>query len=813
MPRASIIQSNFTAGEISPRLKGRVDISRYQNGADLLENGQVLVHGGFKRRAGLRYVAKAKNNSTRCRLIPYVFNEDQAYIVELGDGYFRVYKNGALVLDSGGILPYEVATSFTEALLPDIDYAQGADTMFMTNVTLPTQRLKRFTDNNWTIGNVPFVTEPFDELGITASMDGTLSSAAVGSRTLTAASAVFLETDVGRDIYCLGGIGTITAYTSTTVVTVNVTTAFNSTALAANTWIIGQSPQCLCTPSIKDPVGGKIKLSLSIKTYGAEINISSQTRDESTVSVTTATPHGFSVGDLIRVQKVVPSTYNGEYTVRSAGFGGSTFTYTITSAPSADTVQGTVQLVTETKKDGWRSTDVGKLVRINSGLVKLVTYISADVFEGSIVQELAATTPAEALSWSLESTIWGGNYGYPRTVTLADQRLILAGSPGYPQTICGSVIGEYFNFELGTFDDDAYSFTIASDRFNPIAHITRVKSLIAMTYGGEFTLQGGIERPITPTNVQVKDQSVFGSGNVKPVRIGNELFFVDRSGRKIRALSADRYDASQFEAPDLSVLCEHITVSGIRELCFQQDPDPLLYALRNDGKIAALTVDRDQDVIAGQRIFTDGEIISAATIPRDGLDEVWVAVKRYIGGVPRINIERFDPDLSTDSAVTGSNPAGSTVWYVGPHLAGKTVDCLADGVDMGTFVVDAVTFQITLPRTAYEVEIGLNYITKIKTLTPEIAGQGGTAQISHMRIHEVTLRVLETIGGEVEGKVMKPRRLVPGNLDTAPVAFTGDISIENLGWEVGQASITITQSRPYPFHMLAVIYKFTWNDG
>jgi hypothetical protein len=89
-------------------------------------------------------------------------------------------------------------------------------------------------------------------------------------------------------------------------------------------------------------------------------------------------------------------------------------------------------------------------------------------------------------------------------VTLYQQRLVLAGSPQYPQTIWWSETGVYLSFELGTDDDDAISFTLSSDQLNPIVHLAQMNTLIALTYGGEFTITAGSDAAITPTNISVK---------------------------------------------------------------------------------------------------------------------------------------------------------------------------------------------------------------------------------------------------------------------------------------------------------------------
>ena len=105
MPRASVILTNFTSGELSPRLEGRVDLSKYFNGVRILENFIVYPHGGATRRPGLRFVAEIKDSSKTARLIPFIWNQDQAYIIELGDTYSRFfYDQGVLLGRTGSTL-------------------------------------------------------------------------------------------------------------------------------------------------------------------------------------------------------------------------------------------------------------------------------------------------------------------------------------------------------------------------------------------------------------------------------------------------------------------------------------------------------------------------------------------------------------------------------------------------------------------------------------------------------------------------------------------------------------------------------------
>ena len=63
MPKVSKAYSNFTAGELTPKLYGRTDIAKYDNGAQTVENFLVQPHGGLTRRPGTQFVAEVKTLS------------------------------------------------------------------------------------------------------------------------------------------------------------------------------------------------------------------------------------------------------------------------------------------------------------------------------------------------------------------------------------------------------------------------------------------------------------------------------------------------------------------------------------------------------------------------------------------------------------------------------------------------------------------------------------------------------------------------------------------------------------------------------
>lgn len=736
MPRVTINQTNFSSGEISPKVFGRVDVSRYANGAESLENCIVNIHGGAQRRPGTRYVASAKNASKKARLIPFIFSRDQAYILEFGDLYIRFYLASGGQILSGGV-PYEIASPYAEDMLSELDFTQGADTMLIFHEDAFPHTLRRLASDSWTLQQAPFTVIPFDETGHRFNTTLTLSAATVGTgRTATAAAAVFLNSDVGRRITTAGsGLATITAFISATQVTIDIAEAFGSTSLAGNEWLLEDTPQGALTPSAKDPVGASITLT-------------------------------FDVG-----------------------------------------------------VDGWRAVDVGKFVDINGGLVQVTSIVNAQQVNAVIKKELTAVVAAPANAWVLNGPVWNAIDGYPRTGSFYEQRLTAGGSPRYPQTVWGSRTGIYFDFTQGTDDDEGFTFTLPSTgEINPINRLTSSTVLIPLTNGAEFTMYGGVEKPLTPTNVQTKARSAFGCSQVKPVKVGTELLFVQRAGKKVRTISYDP-DTYQYKAPDLTVLADHLTQSGLTEMAYQQEPRSVLWCVRGDGKLATLTFDRDEGVTAWTPQATDGVFESIASVPNSGGNEVWAIVRRTVNSATVRYVERFDDAYYVDAGIKGTSGPGTATWGGLSHLEGKAVDVKADGIYVGSYTVTGG--QVTIPRTAKAVEIGLNFVNRIKLLRPEIQTGEGTAQGNNMSMSEVSPLFLETTGCKVDTGDLDPdykeieipfRHLGDDVLDLPPEVLTGYDSIGTMGWQRGDSPLTLIQDQPYPFHVLAIVRKLTVNS-
>lgn len=799
MAKVTTIQSNFNAGELSPPLEGHIDLDRYANGVKTMLNAIPQIEGGSRRRSGFRQIARTKTTGTT-RLIPFVFSKNQAYFLELGHQYARFYTIDGQIQQSG--TPIELATPWTSDKLFELEYAQGSDTMFVAHPSMPIKRLVRVLQTAWTLGDAPFDPGPIDEIGFRPGSTITFASTGIGHTTATTSADSFMASDVGRNIIAGSGVAVITAVTSLSAIEVDITSAFSSATIAPNAWKMDQSPRVAITPSNSKPVNGGISLTAD----GNAIGVSSVTLTGTTMLINTTEAHGLAVNDLIVLSGFESAGLDGLYRVEAVG-SSTQIQITFNGTLLAGGTLGT--LYPYAKGSAWRPSDVGSYVSINGGLVEITSVSSVFRAYGRIVKELVGTITAPPDSWSLKSAMWNSVDGYPCAISLYQQRLYAAGSASYPQRLWASGTGLYYDFTPGTNDGDGFAYDVSSDQVNQIMHLASSRILTVLTQGEEFTIDGGSVGSITPTNINVRSQSIYGSARPRPVRVGNELIFPQRAAKKLRSMAYD-FNTDSFRSQNITRLAAHITESGIVDIAFQAEPVPIVWMVRADGVLVSMTYDRDENVCGFARHTTDGMFKSVCCIPGDEGDVLFAVVQRTINGATVQYVERLDPNVQTDAAIVGTSDAGDTVWMNLGSLEGKTCDVKADGVYMGEFTVTGG--QVTLPRPAKKFEIGLHYDSSIVALTPNLSGGLGTSQGNQQRTGRVILRVLNTIRCLVNGQIIPFREFGENVLNKAPEPFTGDKDITEFGWD-SSSEITITQDQPYDWYVLALLRQFTVNTG
>jgi hypothetical protein len=198
MTRAFVSQTNFSAGELDPRMLGRTDLRAYENGAAKLRNVVVETTGGVRRRPGMAHVATAAGSG---RLVALEIGADLAYLLAFSDFQVDVYRDG--------VLRDTVATPWEEEQLARIAWSQLDDGLLITHPDVPPQQLRRESDTDWTIAQWSFAetedgvtTEPFARF---AAPDVEMQSTAVsGTVTLNTSDDVFVAEHLGAIVRMKG---------------------------------------------------------------------------------------------------------------------------------------------------------------------------------------------------------------------------------------------------------------------------------------------------------------------------------------------------------------------------------------------------------------------------------------------------------------------------------------------------------------------------------------------------------------------------------------------------------------------------------
>lgn len=500
-----------------------------------------------------------------------------------------------------------------------------------------------------------------------------------------------------------------------------------------------------------------------------------------------------------------------------------------TMTPAATTGTTTITASVAT----FAATDVGRTIRIDQGAdfgYAEITVFTTDVLVTVDVKDDFVSTTGQT-TWRLGA--FSDTTGFPASIAFFEDRLIYAATTLQPQTIWGSQSGIYNDFTPGALASDAITYTIASDQVNAIRWLSPGKSLTIGTVGGEFLMSASTrDEAITPSNVKIVRQSEYGSAYIMPVRSNGVVLFPQRSTKKIRQFIY-QLESDTYIAPDLTLLSEHITENGIVEMDYQKEPDSIVWSVRKDGTLLGMTFERDQEVVGWHRHVlggtsdaagTQAQVESVAVIPREGRDQVWVAVKRFINGAVKREVELITEgrttvnpedgdDFFVDSGVLFSNGPTNVISGL-DHLEGETVQILADGAVVPDQVV--VNGTITLERAASKINAGLGYVSDVETMRIEAGSANGSSQSKIKRINKIDIRFFDTLGAKVGPNSSKLDtihfRSTADPMDSAPPRFTGD---KEESWDSGyetEGRVFIRQDQPLPMTILAIMPRVRAND-
>lgn len=711
MPRANHIQTNVTAGEISPLVYGRVDTSKYQNAAARVENFIVKPHGPLWMRHGTKYLGEVKDSSNKTILHPFMFSTEQAYILEFGHQYIRIYKDEELLEDGG--VPVEIATPYDSDDLENLYFAQSADVLFITHTAYPPKTLSRLTPTTWVLADYDPEDGPYmdkDDDAATLWLSSVLYRA-----TIKSTANDFASGDVGKFVeYIDDGfpvVGEIKTFVSAKEVTVEprdnvvATSSIDPRAIVDYAAADGPFPNRLrATTAIWGveaenayiKVGGSWYLTAShlpmpeespeekvSKTSGSLIvgkyyrivnnsgsadwtNVGAPNNDQDTVfKATGTTPTSWGTGELVPYPRAMAFSFDVIEVV-------STLTMVSTSgnlSVSNKKITATMHASEDTFDSG---RDVGRKFRLKFANEQVWGHVTSVTSATEAEVELGRSIPidpkqpnkylseAKTKDWR-----WGAWYvgNYPRCVTIHDQRLVFAGTPAEPQTVWMSMSAEYFSMrptepDSAVLDNNAITVTIGSSTVNSIVWLQSSAVLLIGTIGGEWQISASnLKDPLTPSDVTALPQTSRGSreGGGTIVRAHSAILFIQRAGTKLLELKYS-YEVDRYITRDLTILSEHILrdTEYAKTVVFQQEPNNLLWIVTNSGQLVCCTFEPDQEVIAWSRhqIGGDGIVESAAVIPSmsGNEDDLYLIVKRTINGSTKRYIEKLTKDFHPQNA-------------------------------------------------------------------------------------------------------------------------------------------------------------------
>ena len=213
MPVTRNFKQAFSGGEISPEMFGRIDDTKYQQGAAKLRNFIAKPQGPAENRSGFAFVKEVKDSTKAVRLMSFTFSTTQTMVIEMGNTYFRFHTQGATLNYSNGAawnsgtnyvvgsiakysgtnyysktihsnsqppnstnwyalpadMTYEIPSPYLEAELFDIHYVQSADVMTIVHPSHAPRELRRLGATQWELKEINFGSPIASPTGVSVS--------------------------------------------------------------------------------------------------------------------------------------------------------------------------------------------------------------------------------------------------------------------------------------------------------------------------------------------------------------------------------------------------------------------------------------------------------------------------------------------------------------------------------------------------------------------------------------------------------------------------------------------------------------------
>ena len=764
----NVIYHALNAGEVSARFVGRQDQNKYLAACETMFNFLPLVLGGAYVRPGTQFVASAKSTPghPEKRLIEFVPNYNEAYVLEFGHEYIRFFRNGArLVEPTIAISATTNATPVVVTTATPHGYATGE------LILIAGTGIAALDDKYWLI------------VVLTATTFELASTTAPGSTAATGTAARVVELATPYDSIHLGELFTVESvdvmYLLHRFYPVHKITRITATSFTITE--VNFDPPALLE---EEPTGADLGMGTltPAATTGLGVSFTAASggflagdvgrliiSGGSRATITSVPSSTVAVADIIDDFESTAAIAAADWSLRLSP------QVALDIAPAAKEIGQYVTLTVDGLIPAFRSRDAGHFLTIFGGTVRITSVDSSTQVTGIIrarLKDITVDDPDPTRAWGLEVPAWSATLGYPSCGCFFQERFWLCKG----LTVNGSKTNDFENFAKGADADDAIARTISDDDVDSIVWIKAVKTLKIGTGSGIFEISATAQNgALTPSSFKAEPIDPNGGARVEPVRIAPVLIYIQRGLREVRELSYTLSDDA-YKSPKLFRLSDHLNDGYFfPELHASADPDNYIIALRNDGVICACIYEQVENVIGWARIQTRGEFKSFCAIPRPetGKDWWWVLVSRESG----LCIEYFEPDhptvdtggrgwndLHTDSAVIAAPSATGVITGL-DHLEGETVWILGDGClynfteDEDTKVISSTAVvtggQVTLDLLPEQplpelCEVGLDYPAIVVPVEPIVPAEAGGPFIARYYAN-IGIRIRRALGLSLRG--------------------------------------------------------------
>lgn len=676
----SPILANFNAGQLSPLLDGRVDLAKYGNGCRRVENFIPTVQGPVKRRMGFRVVGPVQNEGQRHWARKFVFSQDQAFILEFGPGTLKFYTDHGPVLQT----PQNI-TNVTQAFPPV--FTTAAPHGFVSGNQVFIDGMFGMEDlNSWQY--IVIVTSP--TTFYLPGVDSSAMSAYVSGGQATLVYSIATPYTAADLTNADGTFGLSFAQTGDVVFIADGRNPIQQLTRLSNTnWTLAPAaiengpfedvnPDQVVTVQASSDTGA-VNLTASSSIFTAD-NIGTYFLIE---QPQTDAYFPWEVNKLTGAGLERRSDANVYYTAA----GGTTGTIKPTHKEGAK-YDGSAGVLWEYRHSGY-------------GIVLITGVASGTAASGTVVSRLPSTTVTGPTNrWAFAS--WSAAKGYPSLVTFFRERLTLfRKASGW-----FSVAADFLNFAsrdgAETLPDSAITIDITTSELNDSTWLVPAKKLLVGTVGAEFAVgELSINDVFGPGNVSASLQTKHGSRQVEPAIVNDSTLFIHKAGKRLRDLRY-AFDSDGYQTADLQVLSTDIARGQVIQMCFQEEPDNVLWCACQNGTIIGFTFNREQDVVGwhSHPLPPNTFVESLESIPSpDGTqDEVWGIFRTIIGGQTHRYVAYMEKDWRPDEQDLSDclySDLGAT--FSGMDQPGTlTTDVAFVGADsLGTLTSSANRFRST----------------------------------------------------------------------------------------------------------------------